>query len=312
MLGGPLYRSTMPRIRAETLCSPTDLFHATGIAFGSLIPIGKPTGFGRAMPGLSTIQKDMRGLYTIWASYRGDKPVLLYGGKCVSESGIRHRILTHFLRSQNEGKPGRLHLNGGSYLFLLFEHMGLSAEYFVSIAPISDTPITHAKEKALLFQIDFIANDAENSGRRGDDLKRLFTLPTMAPAVAPVDEEPVVEVTAEVEVASVEAEVEPTQVVKEKPKKVKKIKKAPDAKVLRLTTDLTEAQTRIAELEARVSALEAEKGMRKTLKADLRIYEDAVGKLASIYAGNVFLESAYVSAVGMRDKIKTELEAMDL
>jgi outer membrane biosynthesis protein TonB len=210
--------------------------------------------------------------------------------------------------------------------------MGLSAEYFISIAPISDAPTTHMKEKALLFQIDFIANDAENDGRRGADLKTLFSrqitalatprtepatelapalAPEAEPAPEPVEAEPApVKVEAPVEVVVPVVEVE--TVVKEKPKKVKKIKRAPDAKVLHLTTDLTEAKARIAELEARVNALEAEKAQRKTLKANLRMYEDAVAKLAPIYAGNAFLESSYASAVEMRGKAQAELEALDL
>lgn len=296
----------MPRILAETLHSPAELARATQIPFEPIIPIGKPEGLGRMMPGLSVIPKDVRGLYTIWASCRGAKPVLLYGGKCVADSGIRHRILTHFLRSQNEGKAGRLHLNGGSYLQLLFEHMGLSAEYFISIVPIEDAPTIHAKEKALLFQIDFIANGAENSKRRGEDLKALFV---PSPALAVSAEPIVVEAPLEVVPPSANEEV---PVVEENPKKVKKVKRASDEKVARLISDLTEARAHIAELETRVKALETEKMARKTLCANLRMYTDAVAKLAPIYMGNAFLETTYASAVEQRDTVCAQLMAMDV
>ena len=64
-------------------------------------------------------------------------------------------------------------------------------------------------------------------------------------------------------------------------------------------------------LEVRIAKLEEEKALRKTLKSNLNMYEDAIKKLEPIYSGNLFLEESYKNAENLRDQTLAKLAEID-
>ena len=176
----------MPRILSENVRGAEELRTIVGLPFSDLIPLGKATGATRRLDHLDNMPRGKMGIYAIWISAGGAGPVLIYGGKCAATGeGIRHRIRTELNPKQNELSPSELRkkLQGPSRVFLWLQEIGVSPDWHISFAELSDSSAITRHEQAMLMRIDFIANTQFNGVLRLEALEGYFKRVAPPPSI---------------------------------------------------------------------------------------------------------------------------------